>query len=97
LDKKINKVIYIAPFVSILDQNSNVIKEDILNKTDELNDLTFSKINYLTKKRYVTHTKYNNIDNIENEHFSYLEKYMLKSLNSKYVFTTFVNIFNSLF
>jgi len=97
MDENLHKVVYIAPFVSILDQNSNVLKEDILKKEWEINDSSFSKINYLAKKRYIINKNFAQIDNLEKEWFSYLEKYMLKWLNSKYVFTTFVNIFNSLF
>lgn len=96
LSENLNKIVYIAPFVSILDQNSGVIKEQLLWKEDDINDENFSKINYLTQKRYILDEKeWFNIDSID--HSVYLDKFMLKSLNSKFVFTTFVNIFNSLF
>ena len=89
-EEKKKKLIYLAPFVSILEQNYKEIKEGleyIKERNLPENSPTLSKINYLTSKSF----------ELENGEISPQSRFHLQTYNSKYIFTTFVNFFWSLY
>lgn len=82
------RIIYSLPFLSIIDQNENVIRE-IFNE----NNLKGS--DYLLKHNYLAEMKY--INNDDNEEYDISNsKILIEGWNSEFVITTFIQFFYSL-
>ena len=86
---KINpRIIYSLPFLSIIDQNEQVIR-DIFNE----NSLEGS--NYLLKHNYLAEMKY--VNNDDNEEYDISNsKVLIEGWNSEFIITTFIQLFYSL-
>lgn len=82
------RIIYSLPFLSIIDQNEQVIRE-IFNE----NDLDGS--NYLLKHNYLAEMRY--VNNDDNEEYDISNsKILIEGWNSEFVITTFIQFFYSL-
>lgn len=82
------RIIYSLPFLSVIDQNEEVIK-DIFDTFD----LTGS--NFLLKHNYLADMKY--IDNDRNEIYGAdNSKILIEGWNSEFIITTFIQLFYSL-
>lgn len=82
------RIIYSLPFLSIIDQNENIIK-DIFDE----NDLKGS--NYLLKHSYLAEMKYFDKDKYEIYDISN-SKILIEGWNSEVIITTFIQFFYSL-
>ena len=82
------RIIYSLPFLSIIDQNENIIR-DIFNTFDLKGSNFLLKHNYLADMKYIDTDK-NEVYGIDNS------KILIESWNSEFIITTFIQLFNSL-
>lgn len=94
LKEKINKelnfnprIIYSLPFLTIIDQNEEVIK-------DILNNANLEGNNYLLKHNFLSDMNYRN--NNEEEYDISNSKLLIEGWNSEIIITTFVQFFNTI-
>ena len=81
------RIVYVAPFLSIIDQNFNVIREAL--------GLNQNQSNLLLAHHHLAEMNYRSKD--EDESFSTLESELLiEGWNSEIIVTTFVQFFNSI-
>lgn len=82
------RIIYSLPFLSIIDQNENVIKS-IFKENNLYGN------NYLLKHNYLADMKY--VDGEDNEEYDISNsKILIEGWNSEFIITTFIQLFYSL-